>query len=68
MSSVLEKWIEVNQNLFKCYEAVKPDSFDKMAAADQGKLCANERKAVQTMLSSHDLDFATIAKERLSHL
>lgn len=66
--TVLEQWLEVNDALYKCYKGVKPDEFEAMQKAEQDKLCSNERNAVTKMLNSNDLDFKTLAQERLSHL
>ena len=65
MKTAYERYIEANNNLAKCYGATSADQWKQLSAAQQEGLCKTERDAVANFLSSNQVSFANIIKERL---
>ena len=68
MSTNYEKYVAANHALLSCMAAVPADEFKAMSAADQGKVCLTEVTAVKDLLSSGNLSFGAILKERIASL
>ncbi len=66
MKTSYEKFIDANNKLAKCFEAVSVDKWNKMSAGDQGSLCKKEREDVSGYLKNNQVSFAGLIKERLS--
>ena len=65
MSSVFEKWIEANDRLVKCYDAVSADQYKALSAKDQGLLCQSEKEQVRSFLKNDQIHFRNIIQERI---
>ena len=66
MKTAFEKFIEANNALSKCYEATPVDKWRQLSHTEQDALCQAERSAVQSFLSSNQVSFANLIKERLA--
>ena len=59
-------YIQANETLFKCYEAVKPEDYDALSSDDQREVCRSEWEEVESILNSGKLRFKELVSERLS--
>jgi hypothetical protein len=66
MNTAFERFIQANNALSKCYEATPVDKWRQLSHADQDALCHAEKVAVQGFLSSNQVNFSNIIKERLA--
>lgn len=66
MKTAFERYIEANNALTKCYQAVSFDTYKALAAPQQNELCKAERDAVQGFLKSNQVAFANLLQERLA--
>ena len=60
-----ERYIEANNNLAKCFQAVSVSQYQSFSAQQKNELCAAERDAVRSFLASNQVGFANLIKERL---
>ncbi len=67
MKTAFERYIEANNALSKCFEAVSVDQYNKLSAAQQEGLCKAEKQAVTSFLTTNQVGFANLVKERLQH-
>ena len=65
MKTTYERFIEANNKLFKCFESVPQDKWSKMSSEEQSSLCHTEKEAVSQFLSTNQVAFANLLKERL---
>ena len=65
MKTTYQQYIEANQSLTKCFEAVSFEQYSAFSAAQKDGLCKAEREAVSSILSSGKVGFANLIKERL---
>ena len=65
MKTTYERFIEANNKLFKCFETVPQDKWNKMSGEEQNSLCHSEREAVQSFLVNGSVGFQNLVKERL---
>ena len=65
MKTTYERFLEANEKLFKCFEAVPIDRYNKMAVADQDAICSTEREAVAQFLVNNQVSFRNLITERL---
>ena len=65
MKTTFERFIEANNALSQCYQATPVDKWRQLSATEQSSLCLAERNAVNGFLSSNQVTFANIIKERL---
>jgi hypothetical protein len=66
MKTAFERFIEANNALSKCYEATPVDKWRQLSHVEQDGLCQAEKVAVQSFLSSNQVNFSHIIKERLA--
>lgn len=65
MKTAFERYIEANNNLSKCYEAVPFDKWSGFSAQQKEDLCRAERETVRSFLTTNQVGFANLIKERL---
>jgi hypothetical protein len=65
MKTAFERFIEANDALSKCYQATPVDKWRQLSNVEQGALCHAEKVAVQGFLSSNQVNFSHLIKERL---
>lgn len=65
MKTTFEQYINANNSLAKCFEAVPFETYKGYTQAQKDGLCKSERQAVSDFLNSGKLGFANLIKERL---
>ncbi|CDW91674.1 UNKNOWN [Stylonychia lemnae] len=65
MKTAYERWIEANHNLNKCFESVSNDQYSTLSKLEQDSLCHSERQEVANFLTTNQITFANLLKERL---
>jgi hypothetical protein len=66
MNTTYERFVQANQKLIKCFDAVPADKYNKLSSDEQGALCSSEKKVVQTFLASNELSFSNLLRERIN--
>ncbi len=66
MKTTFERYIDANNALVKCYQAVSFDKYQGLSASDKDALCLTERESVRSFLVSNQVGFANLLKERLA--
>lgn len=65
MKTAFERYIEANNALSKCFEAVPLEQYNGLSASQQESLCKAEKQAVLNFLTTNQVGFANLIKERL---
>lgn len=65
MKTTYEKFIEANNKLVKCFEAVSVERFQKLSHPEQDTLCHSERESVKAFLVKNEVSIANLVRERL---
>ena len=65
MKTTFESFIEANNALTKCYHATPVDKWRQLSASEQSSLCRAERETVSGFLTTNQVGFANLIKERL---
>ena len=66
MKTSFELYIEANNALAKCFQAVSYDQYKALSAVQQGDLCKAEKKSVTDLLTANKVGFANLVQERLA--
>lgn len=63
-----QEFIETNQALINCYNAVSPADFQKLSDGQKESLCASQREKVRDVLRSNSLVMSNLVRERVEIL
>ena len=65
MKTTYERWLEANSRLTKCFDSVSNEQYNALSQNEQNQLCHNERQEVTNFLTTNQITFANLLKERL---
>ena len=63
-----QEFVEANQALLTCYNAVSLDDFKKLGEGQKETLCAAQREKVKDLLRTNNLAMSNLVKERVEIL
>ena len=63
-----QEFVEANQALLTCYNAVSLDEFKKLGEGQKESLCAAQKEKVKDLLRSNNLAMSNLVKERVDIL
>jgi hypothetical protein len=63
-----QEFVEANQGLITCYNAVSLDDYKKMGEGQRDGLCASQKERVREILRSNQLVMSNLVRERVDIL
>ena len=63
-----QQFVESNQALMNCYNAVLPEEFNKLSENQKESLCASQKEKVREILRGNQLVMSNLVKERIEIL
>ena len=63
-----QEFVEANQALLSCYNAVSLDDYKKLGEGQKESLCAAQKEKVKDLLRSNNLAMSNLVKERVDIL
>lgn len=63
-----QEFVEANQALLNCYNAVSLEDFKKLGESQKESLCAAHKEKVRDILRSNNLTMGNLVKERVEIL
>lgn len=62
---VFQEFVEANQGLLDCYNAVGPEQFKKLSEAQREGTCSSYRDKIRSILSANQLVMSNLVRERV---
>ncbi len=63
-----QEFVEANQALLTCYNAIAPADYQKMNDSQRDLACSSQREKVRDLLRSNNLVMSNLVKERIEIL
>jgi hypothetical protein len=63
-----QEFVEANQALLSCYNAVSLDDFKKMGEGKRDGLCGSQKEQIRELLKSNNLAMSNLVRERVDIL
>jgi hypothetical protein len=63
-----QEFVEANQALLSCYNAVSPADYQKLNEGQQEALCSSQREKVRDILRSNSLVMSNLVRQRVEIL
>jgi len=63
-----QEFVEANQALLSCYNAVSLDDYKKMGEGQRDGLCGAQKEQIRELLRSNNLAMSNLVRERVDIL
>ena len=66
--SIFQEFVEANQGLLNCYNAVTAEEYKKLTDNQRDSMCQSHRQKIRDMLTSNQLVMSNLVRERVEIL
>ena len=66
--SIFQQFVEANESLIECYEAVDVDQYKGQPAGKSAGLCIKEKSKLQDIVKSNEMNMTRVVQERIAIL
>ena len=66
--SIFQQFVEANESLIECYEAVDVDQYKGQPAGKSLGLCIKEKSKLQDIVKSNEMNMTRVVQERIAIL
>ena len=66
--SIFQQFVEANESLIECYEAVDLDQYKGQPAGKSAGLCIKEKSKLQDIVKSNEMNMTRVVQERIAIL